>query len=97
MPEDSTANDERPCLHCLIGDLIDDFYEQFGSLSDEPNTIDTRELLSALAKTVAEMTFESDAAQRQRVIEDFMREVSQFETEFRDANSSETPASGARH
>jgi hypothetical protein len=25
------ANDERPCLHCLIGDLIDEFYAEYGS------------------------------------------------------------------
>jgi hypothetical protein len=26
MSENPEANDERPCLHCLIGDLISEFY-----------------------------------------------------------------------
>ena len=97
MSQTSEPNDERPCLHCLIGDLIDDFYGEFGSLNDEPATIDTSELISTLAKTFAEITYESDAAQRKRMMEDFMREVSQFETEFREAKLSETPTSDARH
>ena len=35
MSEDPDANDERPCLDCLIGDLIDEFYAEYGSLSGE--------------------------------------------------------------
>ena len=89
--------DERPCLHCLIGDLIDEFYGEFGSPSGEPDTIDANEILSALAKTFAEITYDSDAAQRQRMVEDFMREVLKFETEFREDKLSETQVSDARH
>ena len=97
MSHNSEANVERPCLHCLIGDLIDEFYGEFGSPSGEPDTIDTSEILSALAKTFAEITYDSDTAQRQRMVEDFMREVSKFETEFRERNATETPTSDARH
>jgi hypothetical protein len=97
MSQTSEPNDERPCLHCLIGDLIDDFYGEFGSLAGKPDTIDTNELLSALAKTFAELTYDSDAAQRQRMMEDFLRDVSKFETEFREAQLTDTPASDARH
>ena len=39
MSENPEANDERPCLHCLIGDLIDEFYAEYGSLSGEIDTI----------------------------------------------------------
>ncbi|MGA7386921.1 MAG: hypothetical protein WBW99_03190 [Pseudolabrys sp.] len=46
----------------------------------------------ALAKTVAELTFGSDATLRQRVLEDLMREIAQFEAEFANA-----PASDMRH
>ena len=66
MSDNTESNDERPCLHCLIGDLIDEFYAQYGSLSGEADTIDVDEIISAIAKTVAEMTFGSDAAERQR-------------------------------
>ena len=28
MSENTEANDERPCPHCLIGDLITEFYAE---------------------------------------------------------------------
>ncbi len=76
MSDTTESNDERPCLHCLIGDVIDDFYDDYGSLSGEKDTIDVDEIVTALAKTVAEMTFGSDAALRQRILEDLMRGIS---------------------
>ena len=92
MADSTDSNDERPCLHCLIGDLIDEFYAEYGSLSGEKDAIDVDEIIAALAKTVAELTFGSDAALRQRVLEELMREISQFEAEFANA-----PASDMRH
>lgn len=92
MADSTDSNDERPCLHCLIGDLIDEFYAEYGSLSGEKDAIDVDEIITALAKTVAELTFGSDAALRQRVLEELMREISQFEAEFANA-----PASDMRH
>ncbi len=92
MSDNTELNDERPCLHCLIGDLIDEFYAEYGSLSGEQNTMDVNEVITALAKTVAEMTFGSDAALRQRILEDLMREISQFEAEYASA-----PGSDMRH
>ena len=92
MSENPEANDERPCLHCLIGDLIDEFYGDYGSLSGEIDTIDLDEIITALAKTVADMTFGSDAVLRQRILDHLTHEISQFEAEF--ANPS---GSDARH
>ena len=92
MSDSSESNDERPCLHCLIADVIDDFYAEYGSLSGEKDAVDVDEIIAALAKTVAEMTYGSNAALRQRILEDLMREISEFESEF--AN---TPASDMRH
>ena len=92
MPDDPSSNDERPCLHCLIADVIDDFYAEYGSLSGEKDVIDMDEIISALGKTVAEMTYGSDAAVRRRVLEDLKREIAHFEEEY--ANS---PASDVRH
>lgn len=86
MSENPESNDERPCLHCLIADTIDDFYAEYGSLSGEKDAMDMDEIISALGKTVAEMTFGSDAALRARIVEDLMREISRFEAEY--ANSS---------
>jgi hypothetical protein len=92
MSDTTESDEERPCLHCLIGDVIDEFYAEYGSLSGEKDTIDVDEIITALAKTVAEMTFGSDAALRQRILEDLMREISEFETEFANA-----PTSDVRH
>ena len=92
MSDNTATNEERPCLHCLIGDVIDDFYAEYGSLSGEKDAIDVDEIITALAKTVAELTFGSDAALRQQVLEGLMREISQFEAE-----SANAPASDMRH
>jgi hypothetical protein len=92
MSDNTETNEERPCLHCLIGDVIDDFYADYGSLSGEKDVIDVDEIITALAKTVAELTFGSDAALRQQVLEGLMGEISQFEAEFANA-----PASDMRH
>src|SRR5438876_12032406 len=89
MSDNTATNEERPCLHCLIGDVIDDFYAEYGSLSGEKDAIDVDEIITALAKTVAELTFGSDAALRQRVLEYLMREISQFEAEFANASASD--------
>jgi hypothetical protein len=92
MSDNPESSDERPCLHCLIADLIDEFYAEYGSSEGEKDTVDIDEILSALGKVIAEMTYGSDAAVRQRVLEDLTREVARFEEEY--ANSS---ASDARH
>ena len=88
MSENPEANDERPCLHCLIGDLIDEFYAEYGSLSGEIDTIDVDEIITALAKTVADMTFGSDAVLRRRILEDLTREMLKFEAEYANASGS---------
>ena len=86
------SNEERPCLHCLVADVIDDFYAEYGALSGEKDMMDMDEIISALAKTVAELTIGYGAAERKRVLEDLTREIARFEEEY--AN---TPASDVRH
>jgi len=54
--------------------------------------MDMDEIISALAKTVAELTIGYSAAERKRVLEDLTREIARFEEEY--AN---TPASDVRH
>jgi hypothetical protein len=96
LSDDLEANDERPCLHCLIDDLIDEFYEQYGSLSGEAETVDVGEIITAFAKIVAGMTFSSDAALRKRILEEFAGEVSKFEVEIREGDTTGASSSGAR-
>lgn len=92
MSDSSGSNDERPCLHCLIADTIDDFYAEYGPLSGEKDTIDMDEIISALGKTVAELISGSDVSLRQRIIDDLMSEISRFEAEYASA-----PGSDMRH
>ena len=66
MSDNPESSDGRPCLHCLIADLIDEFYAEYGSSEGEKDTVDIDEILSALGKVIAEMTYGSDAAVRQR-------------------------------
>jgi hypothetical protein len=92
QPDQPESSDERPCLHCLVADVIDDFYAEYGSVSGEKDMMDMDEIISALAKTIAELTIGYGAAERKRVVEDLTREITRFEEEY--ANM---PASDVRH
>ena len=35
---------ERPCLHCMMVELIDDFFAEYPATTGEPETIDTDEV-----------------------------------------------------
>jgi hypothetical protein len=92
MSQNPESNDSRPCLHCLIGDLIDDFYAEYGAVGGEPESVDIDEVVTALAKTVADFTFALEPTQRREILENLTREIAQYETEFASA-----PSSGLRH
>lgn len=92
MADEPDNDEERPCLHCMIADLIDEFYAEYGSLSGEKNTLDMDEIISAVAKTIAELTYGSDAGSRKQVLDDLTREIARFEEEYASA-----PGSDVRH
>ena len=56
------GDQERPCLHCMIVELIDDFFAEYPATTGKPDTIDTDEVITAIAKTVAELTCSQDGA-----------------------------------
>jgi hypothetical protein len=89
--------DERPCLHCMIMDLLEDFFAEYPASQGEPDTIDTDEVISALAKTVAELTRGQNGANRQQIIEKLMREIMDYEAEFRRDDTSGAIGSVVRH
>jgi hypothetical protein len=97
MSDDQEANEERPCLHCLIVELIDDFFAEYPAERNDPNTIDTDEVIIAVAKTVAELTSSQDGAVRQNMIEQLMREIMNYDAEFREQDAMGTDRSHARH
>jgi hypothetical protein len=97
MSDDQEENEERPCLHCLIVEVIDDFFAEYPVATGESNTIDTDEVIIAVAKTVAELTCSQDGAVRQNMIEQLMREIMNYDAEFRQQDTMGTDRSHARH
>ena len=97
MSEDQEVGEERPCLHCLMVELIDDFFAEYPVATGEPNTIDTDEVITAVAKTVAELTSGQDGAVRQNMIKQLMREIMNYDAEFREQEKMGAPSSDARH
>jgi hypothetical protein len=97
MSEDPEVEDERPCLHCLIGDLIDEYYGEYGSPSGEPDVIDVGEIMTSLAKIVAEITSGSDAAEGRRIVEELSREISKYDAEYREHAASGASGFDVRH
>lgn len=89
--------EERPCLHCLVLDLIEEFFEQYPGAAGEPGTIDADEVLTAVAKTVAELTSSQDAASRRSMIDQLMQEIMRYDGEFRETEATGTARSDARH
>ena len=88
---------ERPCLHCMMVELIDDFFAEYPATTAEPDTIDTDEVVTAIAKTVAELTCGRDGTIRQQLIEQLIREVMNFDAEFRRDAGTGAIGSDARH
>ena len=91
------GDQERPCLHCMIVELIDDFFAEYPATTGEPDTLDTDEVITAIAKTVAELTCSQDSAIRQKLIELLMREIMNYDAEFRRGDGTTAMGSAARH
>ena len=88
---------ERPCLHCMMVELLDDFFAEYPATSGELDAIDTDEVVTAIAKTVAELTCGQDSTIRQQLIEQLMREIMDFDAEFRRDAGTGAIGSDARH
>ena len=96
MP-DERDDQERPCLHCMMVELIDDFFAEYPVATGEPDTIDPDEVVTAIAKTVAELTCGQDGTVRQQLIEQLMREIMDYDAEFRRDAGTSAAGSDARH
>ena len=96
MPEERD-DQERPCLHCMIVELIDDFFAEHPANTGESDTIDTDEVITAVANTVAELTCSQDGTIRQQLIERLMRKIMNYDAEFRQDDRTGAIGSAARH
>lgn len=88
---------DRPCLHCMMVELIDEFFAEHPAAGGEPDTIDTDEVVTAIAKTMAELTWRQDGSIRQQIIEKLMREIMDYDAEFRRDNGISAVGSDVRH
>ena len=90
---------ERPCLHCMMVELIDDFFAENPATagSDKVDTNEADEVIDAIAKTVAELTSQQDGVIRQQVIEQLMREIMNYDAEFRREEATFAVGSQAKH
>ena len=94
---DERVDQERPCLHCMMVELIDDFFAEYPTATAEPDTIDPDEVVTAIAKTVAELTCGQGGTVRQQLIERLMREIMDYDAEFRRDAGTSAMGSNARH
>jgi hypothetical protein len=59
--------------------------------------MDTDEVITAIAKTVAELTSSQDGTGRQQIIENLMREIVDYDAEFRREDAAGVIGSAVRH
>src|SRR5262249_51017805 len=90
---------ERPCLHCQMVELIDDFFAENPATagSDKVDTSEADEVIDAIAKTVAELTSQQDSVIRQQVIEQLMQQIMHYDGEFRREEATSAVGSSAKH
>ncbi len=91
----SEDDKERLCFHCMIVELIEQFFDEYPA--SETDTIDTDELITAAAKTIAELTCSESGTIRQQTIEKLMREIMEHDAEFRQEDTVGATGSAARH
>jgi hypothetical protein len=94
------VDQERPCLHCLMVELIDDFLADnpaTPSGSDKVDADEADEVIAAIAKTVAELTSRQDGVISQHLIEQLTHEIMNYDAEFRREDAAGSIGSYARH
>ena len=93
------VDEERPCLHCMMVELIDDFFAEYPATagSDKVDTDEADDVIDAIAKTVAELTSQQDGVIRQQVIEQLMRQIMHYDAEFRREEATSAVSSNAKH
>ena len=96
---DERAEGERPCLHCQMVELIDDFFAENPATagSDKVDTSEADEVIQAIAKTVAELTSQQDGVIRQQVIEQLVQQIMDYDAEYRREETSSALRSAAMH
>ncbi len=92
-------DEERPCLHCMMVELIDDFLGEYPATagSNKVDTDEADEVIDAVAKTVAELTSQQGGTIRQALIDQLMRAIMNYDAEFRREDAGGAAVSHAWH
>jgi hypothetical protein len=92
-------NEERPCLHCMMVELIDDFFAEYpaAATSAKVDTGEADEVIDAIAKTVAELTSQQNGLIRQQVIQELTHQIMHYDGEFRREEATSAVGSHAKH
>jgi hypothetical protein len=91
------ADEDRSCLHCMMVELLDEFFTEYPAATGEPDTIDTDEVIAAIAKMVAELTCGQDGTFRQQIVEQLMRQIMDYDAEFRREDGKAAISPRVRH
>ena len=81
----------------MMVELIEQFFAEYPATSGEAGTIVTDEVLTAVAMMVAELTCNQNESMRQQIIEKLMREIMEYDAEFRRGTGTTAMGSAARH
>jgi hypothetical protein len=79
----------------MIVELVEEFYAEYAATTGD--TINTDEVITAIAKTVAELTYGQNGTIRQQIIEQLLQEIMNYDAEFRRDDETPEIGSGARH
>ena len=71
--------------------------EKGPAASGEPDSVDPDEIITAVAKTVAELTCGQAGPVRQNMIEQLQREIMNYDAEFREQEAAGSSSSDFRH
>jgi hypothetical protein len=89
--------EERPCLHCMMVELIEDFFAENPATSGEPDTSATVFASAIMTSSVLIVTCSQNTTVRQQIIETLMREIMEYDAEFRRENASGAVGPTVRH
>jgi hypothetical protein len=99
--QDKREGQERPCLHCMMVELIENFLADRPSIatkgSDKVDTAEADQVIDAIAKTMAELTSDQDGTIRQQLIEQLMQGIIRYDGEFRNEAAVNARGSDTRH
>ncbi len=83
-------------VHVMV-ELLAQFFDEYRATTGEADTIDTDEVITAVAKTVAELTCSQNGTIRRQMIKKPILEIMEYDAEFRQEDKGGETGSAAWH